>query len=92
MIRKRNRRWRNIALTFGFIVVAAVTLFGLTLQARDVEYGEARCSQVTITHDGLTPVSWEPVGWRVEDGFTALSCPSVGAWWHLEEDGTISPR
>lgn len=76
-----------------FAAFIAVALFAaLAARAVDTEYGEARCSQVTITHDGLTPTSWEPVGWQVEDGFTALSCPSVGSWWHLEEDGSVSPR
>lgn len=73
-------------------LIATLLLVTLASRAIDTEYGEGRCSQVTIVHDGLTPVAWEPVGWRVEDGFTALSCPSVGSWWHLEEDGSVSPR
>jgi hypothetical protein len=84
--------YRRIASLYFIAFLTVVLLAGLIARAVDVEHGEIRCSQVDITHDGLTPVSWEPVGWRVEDGFTALSCPSVGSWWHLEEDGSVSPR
>ena len=84
--------YRRITSLYFIAFLTVVLLAGLVARAVDIEHGEARCSQVAITHDGLTPVSWKPVGWRVEDGFTALSCPSVGSWWHLEEDGSISPR
>ena len=85
------RRYRRIALTVALTLVAIVGIYGVTARAIDHQYGEPRCSQVDVKISNLTPVGWEPVGWRVEDGYTGLYCPLVGEWWHLEEDGSISP-
>ena len=91
MTSKRHRRYRRTALAIALSVLAATAIFGLTVRALDATYGEPRCSQVAVTVVNLTPVAWDPVGWRVEDGYTGLYCPLVGEWWHLEEDGSVSP-
>lgn len=89
--RQHYRRFRRIALTVALIVVVGTAALGLTTRAIDHQYGEPRCSQVTVEVVNLRPISWEPVGWRVEDGYDPLYCPVVGDWWHLQEDGSISP-
>jgi hypothetical protein len=86
-----NRRYQRIVLRLAIMLVATIAIFGLTLRALDATYGEPRCSQVDITIVDGAPAAWQPVGWRVADGYDPLYCPSMGRWWHLQEDGSVSP-
>jgi hypothetical protein len=68
------------------IIATFIAAYLLTIRAINIEYGDPRCSQVTI--NGST---WEPEGWNIADGYEPLTCSVQGTTLYLWEDGSISP-